>query len=483
MHILQASSEVYPFSKTGGLADMVGALGKALAAKGEQVSMVTPLYASVRKRFPELQEEPELKFKLKLGQDTFYAGLRSIEVNSRLTIYFVDQPYFFDRTGLYQEEGVDYPDNAARFLCFAKTVVELACKLNPPPEIVHCHDWQAGPVPLLLLDREQKTGRAHVPCILTVHNLAYQGVFPPETFALTNLSWDYFHLDGAEFYGQMNFLKTGLCSADWITTVSPRYAREIMTHEFGCGLQGVLQMRRNVVTGILNGVDYTEWNPEKNPCLKHGYSLETLANKGDEKANLQKTMGLPLRPDVPLFGTISRLVEQKGFNIQLAALEEMAPSDMQFVLLGSGNREFEKGFKDLASRFSEKIAVRIGYDQELAHQMEAGCDFYVMPSRFEPCGLNQMYSLKYGTIPIVRATGGLDDSVRDIRDNPEQANGIKFVEYSSRALVLAMRKALELYRSPEWFYLYRYNAMAADFSWERTSGDYLSLYHHVVVGT
>ena len=316
--------------------------------------------------------------------------------------------------------------------------------------MVHINDWQTGLVPALILQQRRAEGWGNPPpTCLTIHNLAYQGIFPPGAFALTNLPGEFFTIESAEFYGQLNCLKAGIAFADAITTVSPRYAREIMTEEFGCALDGLLRQRQNRLFGILNGVDHEEWNPATDPLLPQTFSARRLAGKTACKLALQNEMGLPETADTPLFGTISRLAEQKGVDIQLGALEEMLSTDIQFVQLGSGSSAYERGYYELARRFPSKVAVRVGYDEGLAHRIEAGCDFYLMPSRFEPSGLNQMYSLCYGTIPIVRAVGGLDDSVIDFSQDAARANGIKFHEYSSRALAKAIRKALALYQHPD----------------------------------
>ena len=328
---------------------------------------------------------------------------------------------------------------------------------------------------LLMQQRYEGWGNPPPTC-LTIHNLAYQGVFPSETYELTNASKEFFMPDGAEYYGLLNCLKAGIAFSDVITTVSPRYAREITTEEYGCGLDGLLRRRRDHLFGILNGVDYSEWNTTNNPYLHKPFSHSRIAGKKANKLELQKFLGLPVNPDIPLFGTISRLAEQKGVDIQLGALTEMLSAKMQFVLLGSGSPDYEKGYHNLARRFPGQVGVRIGYDEKLAHLIEAACDFYLMPSQFEPCGLNQMYSLRYGAIPVVRATGGLDDSVIDFSQDPKNANGIKFHEYSPHALAKAIRKALAIYERPELFRRYRRNAMKADFSWEKTVAEYLRVY-------
>jgi starch synthase len=476
MKILLASSEVHPWSKTGGLADMVGALGKALARAGHQVGLVTPLYSGIREQFPEIRKF-DWNLDLPLGPRRIKGNVWTLEPVEGLTVYFVDQPDFYSRPGLYQKNGTDFPDNAERFIFLSKAVINLARYLPWEPELVHVHDWQLGLVPLLIQHDKLASGWGNAPqTCFTIHNLAYQGVFPAGQYALSNLPWDYFNPSGAEFYGYLNCLKAGITFADRITTVSPRYAREITTPEFGCGLDGLLRQRQRVLHGILNGVDYDEWNTSENAFIKHPYDTKDLSGKTRGKRELQAELGLRSDKAVPLFGNIGRLVDQKGMDIQLGALEEMLGADMQFVLLGSGAETFENAFRNLARRYPSKVAVRIGYDQGLSHRIEAGCDFFLMPSRFEPCGLNQMYSLRYGTVPVVRITGGLDDSVMDISEDADKADGIKFGEYSSRALARSIRKALALYESPELMRHYQVNGMTADFSWEKTAKKYAEVY-------
>jgi starch synthase len=476
MRILVASSEVLPYSKTGGLADMVGALAKFLARAGHQVGVVTPLYRGVRERFPTMRPW-DWKLFLPLGTGRVAGSIWTLEPTPGFTIYFIEQKEFFERGDLYQERGFDYPDNAERFVFFSKCVAHLARYLPWKPELVHAHDWQAALAALFVLDQKLREGWSSAPPVcLTIHNLAYQGNFAAASYALTNLPDSYFQPEGVEFYGFMSCLKAGISYADLITTVSPRYAREITTEALGCGLDGVLRRRQSVLHGILNGVDYDEWKTEENPYLKIPYNAKDLSGKQAGKAILQREFGLLDAPDTPLFGTVSRLTEQKGVDLQLAALQEMLAADMQFVLLGSGQREYERGYRRLAERYTSKCAVNIGFDTSLSHRVEAGCDFYLMPSRFEPCGLNQMYSLRYGTPPIVRVTGGLDDSVTDISENADKADGIKFAEYSVRALSKAIRKALALYADKPLLQHYRRNGMTKDFSWQTTAASYAALY-------
>jgi len=390
MRILIAASEFFPYSKSGGLADMVGALAKALARHGNQVGVVTPLYPGVRRHFPDMEST---RLTVPLGAHTIDARVGHATTPQGIRVHFIDHPPFFDREGFYQERGRDHPDNAERFIFFAKAVTQLARDLDWHPQLVHLHDWQTGLVPLLMLQQRMNEGWREPPATcLTIHNLSYQGVFPAHAYALTGLPNSYFNIQGPEFYGQLNCLKAGICFADDLTTVSPRYAREITTPEFGCGLDGVLRGRAEHLTGILNGVDYDEWNTTNNPYLRAPYDVRNLAGKRVNKTALQAEFGLPVRPDVPLFANISRLAQQKGVDLLLGALEEMMAADLQFVQLGEGEPELRSALMDMARRYPDKAAVRIGFNAGLSHRIEAGADFYLMPSRFEPCGLNQMYS-------------------------------------------------------------------------------------------
>lgn len=480
MKILLASSEVYPYSKSGGLADMLGALAKFLARAGHEVGLVTPLYRGIREGFPSV-EPLDWQLDLPLGGERVQGKVWVRHLADGETIYFIDHPPFYDRAELYGERGADYPDNAERFIFFSKCVVNLARYLPWQPEVLHVHDWQAALAAAFVAEEKRRGGwDSPPPVCLTIHNLAFQGNFPAAKFALTNLPSEFFQPGGMEFYGGMSCLKAGITYADLITTVSPRYAREITTEQYGCGLDGVLRQRQNALAGILNGVDYEEWTTSGDPYLSHFYSAGDLRGKTANKTELQEELGLPVRAEVPLFGTVARLAQQKGVDIQLGALEEMLAADMQFILLGSGGREFERGYRKLALRHPGKCAVKIGFDTTLSHRIESGCDFFLMPSRFEPCGLNQLYSLRYGTVPIVRVTGGLDDSVTDATDDPDKADGIKFTEYSVRALSKAIRKALILYADKELLEHYRRNGMARDFSWSRTAAAYEEVYRQVL---
>lgn len=459
---------------------MAAALAKFLGRAGHTVGIVTPLYRGIAERFASIRPF-DWRLDLPLGPQHVRAEVCTLEPSEGVTVYFIKQPTYFDRAGLYNEHDLDYPDNAQRFTYFCKCIVNLARYLPWQPEIVHVHDWQTGLVPLLMTHQKTHEGWWQAPrTCYTIHNLAYQGNFPPADYGLTNLPASYLHPNGAEFYGYFGMLKTGVAYSDVLTTVSPRYAIEITTPLLGCGLDGALRARKDSLIGILNGVDYDEWNTEHNKYLHHRFNVRNLEGKLAEKAALQQELKLPVRPDVPLFACITRLAAQKGIDILLGALIEMLASDIQFVLLGTGQPLYEQAFQRLKARFPEKTAIHIAFDQGLSHRIEAGADFFLMPSLFEPCGLNQMYSLRYGTIPIVRTTGGLDDTVVDISASAAKATGIKFTEYSVRALAKAIRKAIALYQTPALMQLYRRNAMRADFSWEQTARKYLSVYERLI---
>jgi len=488
MHVLHAASELHPFSKTGGLADMVAALARALARAGHRVEVVTPLYRGLPERFRNLQPAG-WRFDVRLGGSVVPGAFWRMDPEPGLRLWFVDQPGFYDRPGLYNEirgEGqVDYADNAARFAFLSKAALLLARHLTPRVELLQCHDWQTGLLPVLVHHARVAQGWSEAPrTLFTIHNLAYQGWFPPWDWSLTNLPDSWFHLESALHHGQWNSLKGGLALADSLATVSPNYAREICTPEYGCGLDGLLRRREYELTGILNGVDYGEWNTTANPALPHAYDADHLEGKAANKRELQRELGLTPREDLPLFANVSRLTDQKGADLQLDAVASLlaAGQPFQFALLGSGHPGLEAAYRDLARRHPGTVASTIGFDADLAHRMEAGADFFLMPSRFEPCGLNQLYSLRYGTVPIVRATGGLDDSVVDPRDHLERATGIKFHEPSPPALANAIRKGLSLYPYPDLLAHFRRNGMHADFSWEKQAREYLDLYEHILHG-
>lgn len=454
---------------------MVGAISKTLAERGHDVSVVTPLYRGVLRRYPRTRPYG-LRFDIELGDSIERAEVFSLELNHNSRILFVAHDGFFDRNGLYQdaEQGTDYPDNAQRYLFFSKCVVEICGKLPNKPDVVHLHDWQTGFVPLFLMAKYAGNNRPGT--VMTIHNLAYQGNFAPDTMPFLNLPYRFFNPEGIEFYGNISFLKTGLVYADLITTVSPTYAREITTPEFGCSLDGVLRKRRQSLTGILNGVDYSEWNTTHNPVLPQAFNFKNLQGKKQAKLKMQRELGMAESANTPVFGNIGRLAYQKGIDILLRVLPDFLEQDFQFVCLGAGSHEIEKALTELKTRFPRQIGILFGFYPDMAHLIEAGCDFYIMPSRYEPCGLNQMFSLRYGTIPIVHAVGGLEDSVVDYRESLVRANGIKFRAYSAETLAVAIREALELYGSPYLMRYFQRNAMTADFSWHAAAAEYEKVY-------
>ncbi len=480
LRILFCASEAAPYAKTGGLADVADALPAVLKDLGCDVRLFIPFYRCVRDwvKAPKLLPAPS---PISVGIHDYRVNLLETRTLSGIPLYLLEKDEFFDRSYLYGSPGAgDYEDNAERFITFCRAIHSLCHALRWSPSILHLHDWQTA-----LAAAYHRTQWRHDPLladaktILTIHNLAYQGLFPAAQYGLTNLPAEYFNLAGVEFYGQLGCLKAGIVYADIITTVSPRYAREITTEEMGCGLDGLLRQRNSSLVGILNGVDADEWNPQSDPHLKHAYSAADLRGKEMNKLELQREFGLPIRADIPLFGSIGRLAEQKGVEILLAALEETLGAKMQFIVVGSGAPTFEKAYRDLARRYPSQVGVQIGFNEGLSHRIEAGSDFFLMPSRFEPCGLNQMYGLRYGAIPIVRATGGLDDTVIDIREDSAKANGIKFMEYSPAALVKSIHKALALFEEPHLMQQFRHNGMTADFSWNRVVSEYIRIYEKI----
>ena len=455
---------------------MVAGLSNTLAAQGHEVRVVTPLYRCVRESLSGQLESFDWEMKLPLGSETIEAKVWTIQARENLKIYFIDQPEFFDREELYQTGQGGYPDNPERFIFYSKAVTQLARYLDWRPDILHLHDWQTALVPLFVRHQSQHEGWLNPPATcLTIHNLAYQGVCEKAHYERTNLPWDHFNPDGAEFFGGFNFLKAGVVFADWVTTVSRKYAEEILTPEFGCGLENVLTKRKSTLSGILNGVDYDEWNTTNNPHISFPYSANNLDGKMKNKLELQEVLGLKQDAGIPFFGTISRLAEQKGLHLLIESLRELDLRKMQFVLLGTGDAGLANRFNELANDFPRNVAVHIGYDKKLAHQIEAGADFFVMPSLYEPCGLNQLYSLRYGTVPIVRSTGGLDDSIRDIGKDCLDGTGLKFPNPFSTELTNTIRRALKIYPTAV-FRKCQLNGMRSNFDWSLSATAYTSLF-------
>lgn len=472
MRILFVSSEGLPFSKTGGLADVVEGLPKALVELGHEVAVVLPRYRGTK---PSTVVLPSLS--IPMGGGLRFPSIVDGTVVSGVRYFFVDDPQYFDREQLYGVRGVDYPDNAERFALFSRAAIEAAKRLWLP-DVFHCHDWQSALVPVLLntLHAADPLLRP-LPVVFTVHNLGYHGLFPREALARVGLPESLFHVDALEFFGRVNYLKGGLLFADWLTTVSRRYAQEIQTPEYGHGLDGVIRRRADRLVGILNGVDYAAWSPETDTLIAANYSAKDLAGKSACKKDLLEVFGLPaanLRR--PLLGIVSRFTDQKGFDLIAEVLEELMAEELALVALGTGDAKYEDLFREMAQRFPARFGVRIAYDNTLAHKIEAGADMFLMPSRYEPCGLNQIYSLRYGTVPVVRATGGLDDTIQPFDALTGRGTGFKFAAYDGAALLAAVREALKVFRDAKSWRKLMLNGMAQDFSWKSSAAEYVRLY-------
>jgi starch synthase len=470
MDILFVASEVAPYSKTGGLGDVGGALPKALAARGHRVAVVTPRHGSIDPEARRLERLPHALWAGGHGFALFCAP-------GPAPVYFVEHEHFFGgRRGLYNEHGRDYLDNADRFAFFTRAALSIPRVIGLSPGIVHVHDWQTGLAPWLLSHEFAGQPWAHdARTVFTVHNLAYQGIFGPDDAYRIGLPAHVLRQEAMEFHGGMSFMKAGLVFSDALTTVSPRYAREIQTPEFGEGLDGLLRHRASRLTGILNGIDHEEWDPSRDPYIPAHFHRDDLSGKVACKEALQREMGLPVRPQAPLVAMVGRLAEQKGVDLVAAALHELLELDLQVALLGSGRHDYEELFRRVSRERPDRVAARIGFDERLAHRIEAGADLFLMPSRFEPCGLNQMYSLRYGTVPVVRAVGGLDDTVED-HDGAHRGTGFKFGDYHPQAMLSALRRALSVHRDAEAWRGIVTRGMREDFSWGRSAQEYEGLF-------
>lgn len=469
MEILYVASEVAPWSKTGGLGDVSGALPRALAARGHRLAVVTPRYGSVDPAAHRLE-------RLDVGVEIRGERAGLWRSGGAAPVYFLEHERFFgSRPGLYGEGGGDYPDNARRFAFLARAALALPQLLGMEPGIVHLHDWQAALAAWLLRHEPADPRLSRARCVFTVHNLAYQGVFRKEMLVEIGLPWEVFTHEAMEFHGQLNFMKAGLFFADALTTVSPTYAREILTPEGGQGLDAVLRLRRRDLHGILNGIDAARWDPARDPHLPARYGPGDLTGKVACKSALQRELGLPDHPRVPLLGMVGRLAGQKGVDLVLAALPEILGLDLQLAVLGSGQPEWEEAFARAARQRPDRLAVRLGFDEALAHRIQAGADAFLMPSRFEPCGLTQLYSLRYGTVPVVSAVGGLEDTVEDY-DGVRRGTGFKFREYQAGAMMTALRRALDVYRDERAWRGLVERGMAQDFSWDASAARYEALF-------
>ncbi|NLH96828.1 MAG: glycogen synthase GlgA [Clostridiaceae bacterium] len=478
MKILFVSAEMSPFAKTGGLADVAGSLPKALNGLGHDVRVVMPRYRMIKGNLKYVTDFP-----VWIDQSIETCIIRQTEVpfvwkdrTNHLTVYFTDSYRLFDREGIY-----GHFDDAERFVFFCKAVLEMLPCINFKPDVIHCNDWHTGPVCLLLKEKYRDDNYfKDIATLFTIHNLEYQGHFSSHVIKLLNCDYSIFTPEKTEFYGMFNFMKAGLVYADIINTVSRVYAEEIKTPEYGERLEGVLQKRASDLFGIVNGIDYEQFDPLTDKNIVQNYSADNPEDKKMNKTALQKEMGLPCA-DVPLIGLISRLPGQKGLNLIIDCIDDMLARDIQFVLLGTGDEYYHEQFRAIASRYPGKIAVNLEFNPKLAQMIYAGSDMFLMPSRFEPCGLGQIISLRYGTVPIVRATGGLAETIIDYDADNENGNGFSFSEFSSDAMLDAIDRAVRVYknRPEEWKTLIK-RAMKIDFSWDSSAKKYEELYKHTI---
>jgi len=481
MKILIASPELYPFVKTGGLADVTGTLPKTLKKLGAEVRVILPKHKGVEElNFPLHYKN----FKIACQISQAYVDGEIVESEyDGVAAYLVEKDEYFYRDYLYSTPDGDYLDNAERFIFFSKSILEAIKITGFVPDVLHCNDWETALVPFFLKTLYKDDPHLKdIATLLTLHNLGYQGLFWHHDMHLLNTGWEYFTPDYIEFFGKINFLKAGIVFADILNTVSKQYSEEIQTPEFGHGLDGILRTRKADLYGIINGIDYDEWNPENDRYLPANYSADDMSNKSHCKKALQKTFGLPVNQNIPLLATISRLADQKGFDLIHSSIEDMLTLNggLQYIVLGTGDRKYHDIFTDVAKEFPKSFAIKIAYDNALAHLIEGGADMFLMPSRYEPCGLNQLYSLRYGTVPIVRGVGGLEDTITDFEVNPELGTGFKFYDYSRTSFLNTIEKALKVYRrKKDWTTLMK-QCMAADFSWERSAKEYLNLYRKAI---
>jgi len=476
--VLFVSAEVAPFAKTGGLADVAAALPKELALMGVDVRVVMPRYKMINSDMEYVTD-----FAVQIGSKKETCVVRKEIPNNEskdgeisVPVYFIDSYNYYDRPGIYC-----YFDDAERFAFLCKAALEMLPRINFKPDIIHCNDWHTGPICMLLNEvyRDNAFYR-DMATIYTIHNLEYQGNFSGDVLSLFNIGYEIFNSEKVEFYGMFSFMKAGLVYADIINTVSNEYAKEIQTERYGEKMEGILKKRSDDLFGIVNGISYKEFDPEKDPRIYRNYNSQSYKLKKDNKYALQRELGLPVK-DVPVIGLVSRLSEQKGLELLLDKFEDLMKEDIQFVLLGTGDEHYETSFKNAKISYPEKVGVYIGFNTDLAQRIYAGCDMFLMPSRFEPCGLGQIISLRYGTIPIVRATGGLADTIVDYNADNVNGNGFVFYEFSSDEMFDAIKRALKLYNeSPDtWASLVR-RALTLDFSWSKPAKKYIELYERAI---
>jgi starch synthase len=471
--ILMIASEALPFSKTGGLADVLGALPVALARLGWDVIVATPRYRGITGG-TLLERQP-----IAVGSYQANVGFFETPIGGGARALLVDDPLMFDRDRLYGDERGDYPDNARRYALLVRSALEFMARRGQRPSVVHAHEWQAGLAPVYL----NTLYASHpilggVPSVFTIHNIAYQGLFEPDWLPRLDLPWELMGVNRMEYWGKISFLKGGITDARVVTTVSPQYAREIQTSEYGAGLDGLLRARSADVIGVLNGIDVEQWDPARDRYLPQPFSREDLASKSVSKAEVLKRYGFigDGAPGRPLIGMISRMVDQKGLDLIAALGTELPRLDASFAILGTGDPRYQDFWRALAATYPDRIGVRVGFDEELAHLIEAGADLFLMPSRFEPCGLNQMYSLRYGTVPVVRRVGGLADTVVDYAAEPGRGNGFVFDEYTPAALLGTLQRALRVFLDREAWRRLQVTGMSGNYSWDRSAREYVKIY-------
>jgi starch synthase len=478
MKVLFLSPEVVPFAKTGGLADVAGALPAALNRLGVEIRLVLPLYRTIREG--GFTMDPCIEgVEVMLGQERLSANVWETSTQEDIPVYFMERDDLYDRSGLYGTATGDYVDNLERFSFFSQGALQIAEALSFGPDVIHCHDWQTGLVPALIKGPyKERPFFENAATVFTIHNLGYQGLFPKEKLPLTGLDEDdFFHAGGLEYWGKISLLKAGLLYSDAITTVSPKYAEEIQTAEYGMGMEGILRNRRASLHGILNGVDYRFWDPATDIHLPANFSPGKMAGKGRCKASLIEEMSLdPDLQERPVLGMVSRLDAQKGLDLMVEILDDLLEWEVGLVILGAGSDKIQRAIQRSAERHPGRVALKVGFDEPLAHRIMAGADVFVIPSRYEPCGLTQMYALKYGTVPLVRSTGGLDDTIAAYDPASGKGTGFKFVPYEPAAFLAAVRRARDLYGDHKAWQRLVMNCMKSDYSWDRSAEGYLGLY-------
>lgn len=472
MRILFVASEALPFAKTGGLADVIEALPRALVKIGHEVAVFLPRYRGVKSSkviLPSvtIPQGPRLRFPA-ITDGAVLHGVR---------YFFLDDPFYFDRDGIYGDKNHEYPDNAERYTEFCRAAIELA-KQVWLPDLAHCHDWQTAMIPVLLrTSYGDDPAVKNLPVVFTIHNIGYHGVFPKDSLERAGIPTGVYHPGGIEFFGNVNFLKGGLIYSDYLTTVSRKYAQEIQTSEFGFGLEGVIRARGDRLVGILNGVDYSTWSPDKDTLIPMKFSAKNMAGKrACKEALLEELEMLRDNPNRPVLGIVSRFADQKGFDLIAEIAHALMQEDILLAVLGTGDRKYEELFRALAADFPGRVGLKVAYDNRIAHLIEAGSDMFLMPSRYEPCGLNQIYSLRYGTVPIVRATGGLDDTIETFDLEHGTGTGFKFTEYTGAALLYTIRQALHHFSNEGIWKRIQLNGMARDYSWNTSAAEYAKLY-------